>query len=126
MVPTEASKFSTSPLAVTAAIAGAAMKPETAEVIIEKFVFMVFYGRINHRLKRVNLLSIPKKKHGCNRIIGGRRIKQAEKILSVYEPDIKVILRGKSGTEVEFGNQLVIGENRFVNGEAYTWIVIFS
>jgi len=52
------------------------------------------------------------KKQAHDRIIGGRRIKQNEKILSVYEPDIKVILRGKSGAEVEFGNQLMIGENR--------------
>jgi len=52
------------------------------------------------------------KKQAHDRIIGGRRIKQNEKILSVHEPDIKVILRGKSGAEVEFGNQLMIGENR--------------
>lgn len=52
------------------------------------------------------------KKQAHDRIIGGRRIKQNEKILSVYEPDIQVILRGKSGAEVEFGNQLMIGENR--------------
>ncbi len=52
------------------------------------------------------------KKQAHDRIIGGRRIKQNEKILSAYEPDIKVILRGKSGAEVEFGNQLMIGENR--------------
>ena len=52
------------------------------------------------------------KKQARDRIIGGRRIKSDEKILSVYEPDIKVILRGKSGAEVEFGNQLMIGENR--------------
>lgn len=52
------------------------------------------------------------KKQAHDRIIGDRRIKQDEKILSVYEPDINVILRGKSGAEVEFGNQLMIGENR--------------
>jgi len=52
------------------------------------------------------------KKQAHDRIIGERRIKQNEKILSVYEPDIKVILRGKSGAEVKFGNQLMIGENR--------------
>jgi len=52
------------------------------------------------------------KKQAHDRIIGGRRIKTDDKILSVYEPDIKVILRGKNGSEVEFGNQLMIGENR--------------
>ena len=34
-----------------------------------------------------------------------------EKIISVYEPGARVIVRGKSGAEVEFGNQLVLGEN---------------
>jgi len=52
------------------------------------------------------------KKQTHDRIIGERRIKQDEKILSAYEPDINVIVRGKSGSEVEFGNQLMIGENR--------------
>jgi hypothetical protein len=29
-----------------------------------------------------------------------------EKILSLFEPDIQVIVRGKAGAEVEFGNLL--------------------
>jgi hypothetical protein len=46
------------------------------------------------------------------RIIGERRVANADKILSIYEPAVKVIKRGKSGAEVEYGNQLLIGENR--------------
>jgi ferritin-like protein len=51
-------------------------------------------------------------KQAHDRIIGERRIPTADKILSIYEPDINVMVRGKSGAEVEYGNQLIIGENR--------------
>lgn len=44
------------------------------------------------------------------RIIGGRRVKNSDKILSLYEPDVHVIVRGKSGAEVEFGNTLLLVE----------------
>jgi hypothetical protein len=33
-----------------------------------------------------------------------------EKLLSLFEPDLHVIVRGKAGEEVEFGNLLVLGE----------------
>ena len=46
------------------------------------------------------------KKQAHERIIGGRRFP------SNQEPTTKVIVRGKSGAEVEFGNPLLIGENR--------------
>ena len=44
------------------------------------------------------------------RIIGERPVANAAKILSLYEPDIHVIVRGKAGAEVEFGNTLLICE----------------
>jgi hypothetical protein len=46
------------------------------------------------------------------RIIGGRLVENREKILSLYEPDVHVIVRGKAGAEVEFGNTVLLGENR--------------
>ncbi|MEA3280565.1 MAG: transposase [Thermodesulfobacteriota bacterium] len=46
------------------------------------------------------------------RIIGERRVNNREKILSFYEPDVRVMVRGKSGAEVEFGNALYLVENR--------------
>jgi hypothetical protein len=52
------------------------------------------------------------KKQAHERIIGGRRFPAKEKILSNHEPTTRVIVRGKSGAEVEFGNPLLIGENR--------------
>ena len=51
-------------------------------------------------------------KQAHERIIGGRLVDNSEKILSLYEPDIHVLVRGKAGADVEFGNTLLLGENR--------------
>src|ERR1035438_3254992 len=51
-------------------------------------------------------------KQAHERIIGERAVPNADKILSLYEPDIQVLVRGKAGAEVEFGNKLLLGENR--------------
>ncbi len=45
------------------------------------------------------------------RIIGGRLVKNHKKILSVYETDIAVIVRGKAGAQTEFGNELFMAES---------------
>lgn len=44
------------------------------------------------------------------RIIGERRIPNKEKILSLYDPDIHVLVRGKANAETEFGNGLYLAE----------------
>jgi hypothetical protein len=44
------------------------------------------------------------------RIIGGRPVANKEKILSLYEENLHVIVRGKAGAKVEFGNTLLIAE----------------
>ena len=44
------------------------------------------------------------------RIIGGRPINNNDKILSLYEDDVNVYVRGKAGARIEFGNYLLIGE----------------
>ena len=46
------------------------------------------------------------------RILHGRQVAQEDKILSLYEPDAKVIKRGKAGADVEFGNVLILGEQK--------------
>ena len=51
-------------------------------------------------------------KQAHERIIGGRPVANAEKILSLYDLDVRVIVRGKAGAEVEFGNTVLFGENR--------------
>ena len=45
------------------------------------------------------------------RIIGERQVDNAEKILSVHEHDVHVLVRGKAGKEVEFGNTLLLCES---------------
>jgi len=44
------------------------------------------------------------------RIIGERQVKNADKVLSLYEEHAAVYVRGKAGAEVEFGSQLLLGE----------------
>jgi hypothetical protein len=44
------------------------------------------------------------------RIIGERQVANTDKILSLYEQDIHVIVRGKADAEIEFGNTLWLGE----------------
>ena len=51
-------------------------------------------------------------KQAHERLIGGRKLPNKDKILSFHEPDIQVMVRGKSGAEVEFGNNLWLGETR--------------
>lgn len=49
-------------------------------------------------------------KQAHERIIGGRLVANADKILSLYDDNLHVIMRGKAGAEVEFGNTLLIAE----------------
>jgi hypothetical protein len=51
-------------------------------------------------------------KQAHERIIGERKVANAEKILSLYEPDIQVLVRGNAGAEVEFGNKLLLAACR--------------
>jgi hypothetical protein len=62
------------------------------------------------RIKNI-LDQLPQAIHQAHeRIIGERRVSNKDKILSFYEPDIHVLVRGKAGAEVEFGNALYLAE----------------
>lgn len=66
-------------------------------------------------LKRIDTIldQLPEaKRQAHERIIGERRIDNDEKILSLYEPDVHVIKRGKASAEVEFGNKLYLAEQQ--------------
>ena len=68
----------------------------------------VVIGRIDNILEK-----LPKAiKQAHERIIGGRRVANEAKILSLYDEDIHVLVRGKTGAEVEFGNGLYLAEQR--------------
>lgn len=67
---------------------------------------------IEQRIQRV-LEQLPAAiKQAHERIIGGRQVKNADKILSLYDDEISLIVRGKANAEVEFGNKLTLVENR--------------
>jgi len=67
----------------------------------------VILRRMDNVLNQVS----PAIKQAHERIIGERPVANAEKILSLYESDLHVIVRGKAGAEVEFGNSLFLVEN---------------
>ena len=69
-------------------------------------------GRIIERIddKLEQLPKVIEQAH--ERIIGERQVANQDKIISVYEPDIDVIVRGKAGASVEFGNELILGESQ--------------
>jgi hypothetical protein len=46
------------------------------------------------------------------RLIREEPVANEAKILSLYEPDVRVVVRHKAGAEVEFGNKLLLGESR--------------
>ncbi len=71
------------------------------------------------RMERMSELIPVVIKQAHERIIGSRQVKNAEKVLSVYEPDVQVIVRGKAGQEVEFGNTLFLCES--VEGYLLDW-----
>lgn len=56
---------------------------------------------------------LPKaRKQARARILSGQAVESKEKLLSLYEPEARVIVRHKAGAEVEFGNTLLIGETQ--------------
>ena len=51
-------------------------------------------------------------KQAHDRMIGGRQLKAAEKILSLYDHHVQIIVRGKAGSEIEFGQRLLLAEQK--------------
>ena len=72
-------------------------------------------GEIDYILRRLDnvLEQLPAaRQQARQRIIQERLVPSKEKILSLYEPDVQVIVRHKTGAEMEFGNTLLMGESR--------------
>jgi IS5 family transposase len=58
------------------------------------------------------LKQLPKaRQQARQRILAGQPVANEEKILSLYESEVRVVVRKKAGAEVEFGNTLLLGEN---------------
>lgn len=58
-------------------------------------------------------------KQAHERIIGERKVANKDKILSVYDKEAQILVRGKAGAKVEFGNALYIAEQE--NGLIVDW-----
>ena len=69
-------------------------------------------GRVLRRMDGVLALLPQAQKQAHERIIGERKVNNADKLLSLYETDTQVIVRGKAGAEVEFGNTLLLAEQK--------------
>ena len=64
-------------------------------------------GRMDQVLEQ-----LPKaRQQARQRILQGQLVPNEDKILSLYEADVRVIVRKKAGAEVEFGNTLFLAEN---------------
>jgi transposase, IS5 family len=65
-------------------------------------------------LRRIDqvLEQLPKaRQQARQRIISEQTVENEDKILSLYEREVRVIVRKKAGKDVEFGNTLLLGEN---------------
>lgn len=70
--------------------------------------------QVDQVLRRIDqvLEQLPKaRQQARQRILQGEPVPNEEKILSLYESDLHVIVRRKAGAEVEFGNTLFLAEN---------------
>ena len=65
-------------------------------------------GRLDNVLEQLPAA----RKQAWRRIIREEPVANEEKILSLYESAIHVVVRHKAGAEVEFGNSLLLGESR--------------
>lgn len=68
--------------------------------------------QVLRRIESVLALLPRAQQQAHERIIGERQVASAEKLLSLYETDTRVIVRGKAGAEVEFGNTLLLAEQK--------------
>jgi hypothetical protein len=68
--------------------------------------------QVLRRIDGVLALLPQAQKQAHERIMGERQVNNADKLLSLYETDTQVIVRGKAGAEVEFGNTLLLAEQQ--------------
>ena len=64
-------------------------------------------GRMDNVLRQLPAA----RRQARQRILKQEPVRNDEKILSLYEPQARVIVRHKAGAEVEFGNTLLLGES---------------
>jgi len=72
-------------------------------------------ARIDEKVAQIPLVV----QQAHERIIRGKQVPSSKKILSIHDPDINVIVRGKTGRKTEFGNTLMIAES--MHGYLIDW-----
>jgi hypothetical protein len=80
------------------------------------------YAQAQQVIHRISLIleQLPAAiKQAHERIIGEKIVPSKDKILSLYDKDAHVIVRGKAGNEVEFGQGLLLTEQ--INGVILDW-----
>jgi hypothetical protein len=80
------------------------------------------YAQAQQVIRRIDLIleQLPAAiKQAHERIVGERLVPSENKILSLYDKDAHVIVRGKAGNEVEFGQGLLLTEQ--INGLIIDW-----
>ena len=71
-------------------------------------------GHVHQIVKRIDdiIQILPQAVHQAHeRIIGERQVQNEQKILSLYERDILILVRGKAGEDIEFGNPMLLAES---------------
>ncbi|MCI0423514.1 MAG: hypothetical protein L0312_30565 [Acidobacteria bacterium] len=67
--------------------------------------------QVLRRMDQVLKLLPAARRQARQRILEEQMVENREKILNLYEPEVRVIVRQKAGAEVEFGNTLLLGES---------------
>jgi hypothetical protein len=67
--------------------------------------------QVLRRMDAVLKLLPAARRQARQRILAEQAVDNREKILNLYEPEVRVIVRQKAGAEVEFGNTLLLGES---------------
>ena len=91
------------------------LRKHGAKTGLDAATIIMLEKKFTHILKQID--DVIHQAH--ERIIGERRVNSKDKILSLYEADMHVIVRGKTDAEVEFGNTLFLAEQ--TNGLIIDW-----
>jgi hypothetical protein len=67
--------------------------------------------QVLRRMDQVLKLLPAARRQARQRILAEQLVENRQKILNLYEPEVRVIVRQKAGAEVEFGNTLLLGES---------------
>ncbi len=83
------------------------LENQMLEADLQRWLAQQVLGRMDQVLEQLPQA----RQQARQRILEGQLVASEEKILSLYERDVRVVVRKKAGAEVEFGNTLFLAEN---------------